>query len=106
MLFSPSGLAWWLLILPLVSAIATLVYLHRKPGSAIFASVGSAGVCFLIALAVTAGSVPEPQPLEWMSFPGLHIEVGMIFDSLSRGMLLVVTGVGATSAACRSSCSR
>jgi len=94
MLFSPSGLAWWLLILPLLSAIATLVYLHRKPGSAIFASVGSAAVCFLIALAVTAGSVPEPQPLEWMSFPTLHIEVGMIFDSLSRGMLLVVTGVG------------
>jgi NADH-quinone oxidoreductase subunit L len=94
MLFSPSGLAWWLLIFPLAASISILVYLHRKPGSAIFASVGSAAVSFLIALAVTAGSVPEPQPFEWMSFPGLHIEIGMIFDSLSRGMLLVVTGVG------------
>ena len=94
MLFSPSGLAWWLLILPLLSAVATLVYLHRKPGSAIFASVGSAAVCFLLALAVTPGTVKEPQPFEWMSFPGLSIEIGMIFDPLSHGMLLVVTGVG------------
>jgi NADH-quinone oxidoreductase subunit L len=93
-IFSPSGIAWWLLILPLVSAVATLVYLHRKPSMAIFASVGSAALCFLIALVVAFGAVPEPTPWEWMSFPTLQIEFGMIFDSLSRGMLLVVTGVG------------
>jgi NADH-quinone oxidoreductase subunit L len=92
--FSPSGIAWWLLILPLVSAVATLVYLHRKPSMAIFASVGSAALCFLIALAVAADAVTEPTPWNWMSFENLHIEIGMIFDSLSRGMLLVVTGVG------------
>jgi NADH-quinone oxidoreductase subunit L len=92
--FSPSGIAWWLLILPLVSAVATLVYLHRKPSMAIFASVGSAALCFLIALAVAADAVTEPTPWMWMSFANLHIEIGMIFDSLSRGMLLVVTGVG------------
>jgi NADH-quinone oxidoreductase subunit L len=92
--FSPSGIAWWLLILPLVSAVATLVYLHRKPDMAIFASVGSAALCFLIALVVALGAVPEPTPWMWMSFANLHIEIGMIFDSLSRGMLLVVTGVG------------
>jgi NADH-quinone oxidoreductase subunit L len=92
--FSPSGIAWWLLILPLVSSIATLVYLHRKPNMAIFASVGSASLCFLIALVVALGAVPEPTPWTWMSFPGLQIEIGMLFDSLSRGMLLVVTGVG------------
>jgi NADH-quinone oxidoreductase subunit L len=94
MLLPLSGLAWWILILPLLSSVAILVYLHRRPNSAIYASVGSAAVCFLIALGITAGSVPEPHPYTWMSFPGLNIEVGMIFDSLSRGMLLVVTGVG------------
>jgi NADH-quinone oxidoreductase subunit L len=94
LLFQPSGLAWWLLILPLLSAVATLVYLHRKPNMAIFASVGSAALCFLIALAATTDTVKEPQPFEWMSFPGLDIQIGMIFDSLSRGMLLVITGVG------------
>ena len=29
-----------------------------------------------------------------MSFPGLHIDIGMILDPLAKGMLLVVTGVG------------
>jgi NADH-quinone oxidoreductase subunit L len=94
MLFLPSGLAWWLLILPLLSAASTLVYLHRKPNMAIFASVGSAGACFLLTLGIVAGSVNEPQPFEWMSFPSLHIEIGMILDSLAKGMLFVVTGVG------------
>jgi NADH-quinone oxidoreductase subunit L len=93
MLLAASG-PWWLLILPLLSAVATLVYLHRKPNMAVYASVASAALCFLVALAAAAGIVTEPQPFEWMSFPNLHIEIGMIFDSLSRGMLLVVTGVG------------
>jgi NADH-quinone oxidoreductase subunit L len=86
--------AWWLLILPLLSAIATLVYLHRKPNMAVYASVASAALCFLVALAASTGIVKEPEPFEWMSFPNLHIEIGMILDSLSCGMLLVVTGVG------------
>ncbi len=94
MLFSPSGLAWWLLILPLLSAISTLVYLHRKPNMAVYASVASASLCFLITLGIVAGSVKEPEPFEWMSFPGLTIQIGMILDSLAKGMLLVVTGVG------------
>jgi NADH-quinone oxidoreductase subunit L len=94
MLFDSSGLAWWLLILPLLSSVATLVYLHRKPNMAVYASVASAALCFLITLGVVAGSVKEPEPFEWMSFPGLHIEIGMILDSLSKGMLMVVTGVG------------
>ncbi len=89
-----SGLAWWLLILPLLSAASTLVYLHRKPNMAIYASVASASLCFLLALGVAAGSVKEPMPFEWMSFPGLQIDIGMILDPLAKGMLLVVTGVG------------
>jgi NADH-quinone oxidoreductase subunit L len=94
MLFSPSGLAWWLLILPLLSAASTLVYLHRKPSMAVYASVASASLCFLVALGIMAGSVKEPAPFEWMSFPGLKIDIGMILDPLACGMLLVVTGVG------------
>ena len=44
--------AWYLLLLPLAASVATLVYLHRKPDMAIFASVGSAALCFAIAVAV------------------------------------------------------
>ena len=87
-------LAWFLLITPLVATIAILLNLHKKPDYAAFASIGSAGVCFFVALFVVFGTIPEPTPYEWISFPGLKIDIGMIFDPLSKGMLMVVTGVG------------
>jgi len=87
-------LAWFLLLAPLAASVAILLNLYRKPDMAIFASVGSASVCFIIAIAVAAGGLPEPAPWTWISFPGLNIEIGMIFDPLSKGMLLIVTGVG------------
>ncbi len=86
--------AWFLLIAPLVATIAILLHLHRKPDMAIFASVGSAALCFLIALAVAFGGIQPPTPFEWISLPGCNVDIGMIFDPLSKGMLLVVTGVG------------
>ena len=93
-------LAWFLLLAPLAAAVAILLHLHRSPNGAIFASVGSASVCFLIAIAAALGKVHAPPAFEWMSFaatptsPKIDIEIGMIFDALSKGMLLVVTGVG------------
>jgi len=87
-------IAWFLLLLPLVATIAILIHLHRKPDMAIFASVGSASLCFLIALAVACGGIPAPTPFEWIALPGFNVDIGMIFDPLSKGMLLVVTGVG------------
>jgi NADH-quinone oxidoreductase subunit L len=93
-------LAWFLLVAPLTAASAILVHLHRKPNMAVFASVGSAAICFLVALGVAGGTVHEPSSWNWINFPaygtfpGFTIDVGMIFDPLSKGMLLVVTGVG------------
>src|SRR5580692_979472 len=93
-------LAWFLLVAPLTAASAILVHLYRKPNMAVFASVGSAAICFLVAIGVACGTVHEPSSWNWIdfpaygTFPGLTIDVGMIFDPLSKGMLLVVTGVG------------
>ena len=87
-------IAWFLLLLPLAASIAILLHLHRKSDMAIFASVGSAALCFLIALAIAFGSIPPPTPYDWISLPGWNVDIGMIFDPLSKGMLLVVTGVG------------
>ena len=87
-------LAWFLLIAPLAASIAILLNLHKKHNYAIGASVGSAAVCFLTAIAVVTGAIKEPAPFEWISLPGLIVDIGMIFDPLSKGMLLVVTGVG------------
>ena len=86
--------AWFLLIAPLAATIAILLDLHRKPNYAIGASIGSASVCFLTAIAVTTGAIPEPTPFEWISLPGWNVDIGMIFDPLSKGMLLIVTGIG------------
>jgi NADH-quinone oxidoreductase subunit L len=86
--------AWFLLLAPMAAAVAILLDLHRKPNYAIGASVGSAAVCFLTAIAVVTGAIPEPTPFEWISLPGWNVDIGMIFDSLSKGMLLVVTGIG------------
>jgi len=45
-------------------------------------------------LPVALGWIPAPQSFEWIDLPGLKVDIGMIFDPLSKGMLLVVTGVG------------
>jgi len=87
-------IAWSLLILPLVASVAILLDLYRKHNEAVFASVGSASLCFLIALLIAFGKIPEPVAWTWISFPGFNVEIGMVFDSLSKGMLLIVTGVG------------
>jgi len=86
--------AWFLLIAPLVATVAILLNFHRKPDYAAFASIGSASLCFFIALPVALGWIPAPQSFEWIDLPGLKVDIGMIFDPLSKGMLLVVTGVG------------
>ncbi|MCE0496679.1 MAG: NADH-quinone oxidoreductase subunit L [Methylacidiphilales bacterium] len=93
-------IAWLLLLLPLVATVAILLRFHRDPLNAIIASVGSASLCFIITLLVVFDWVPQPATWNWISFPasgsipGLTIEVGMIFDPLAKGMLLIVTGVG------------
>jgi NADH-quinone oxidoreductase subunit L len=93
-------LAWILLVAPLAASIAILLRWYRDEESAMFASVGSAALCFVIALDVAFGGLPAPEPWTWISLPGssespgVNVEVGMIFDALSKGMLLIVTGVG------------
>ena len=87
-------IARFLLLQPLNATIAILLDLHRKPDMAIIASVGSASLCFLITLGVVWGAIQPPTPFEWISLPGWNIEFGMIFDPLSKGMLMIVTGVG------------
>ena len=87
-------LAWFLLIAPMIATIAILLNLHKKHGYAAFASIGSAAVCFATAIGVVTGAIKEPTPFEWISFPGWNVDIGMIFDPLSKGMLMVVTGVG------------
>jgi len=95
-----SYIAWLLLATPLAASIGILLRWHRDHDTAIFVSIASSVICFVVALGVAWGKVAAPNPWTWMALPGsnespgLNIEIGMIFDALSKGMLLVVTGVG------------
>jgi NADH-quinone oxidoreductase subunit L len=86
--------AWFLLICPLAATIAILIRLHKQPKHAIFASIGSSVLCFLIAIGVFCGAVPAPNSFMWIDLPGFQVDFSMILDPLAKGMLLVVTGVG------------
>jgi len=87
-------LAWFVLLAPLAASIAILLNFYRKPGYAMGASIGSAAVSFLTAIAIVTGAIKEPAPFTWIHLGGVNIEFGMIFDPLAKGMLMVVTGVG------------
>jgi NADH-quinone oxidoreductase subunit L len=88
------NLTWLLLLLPLFSAFLTLVWLAPKPAYAKAISIFSAAVGFVISAGLTQGWFVAPEPLVWMDFVGLRIQIGMLIDPLSKMMLLVVTGVG------------
>jgi NADH-quinone oxidoreductase subunit L len=90
-------LPWFILINPLVAAVLVHLVFRRSPGSATFISVGSA--CFgLIAAIGVWFSQPAGSNIEvpWLSLgDDLRIPIGFTVDSLSKVMLLVVTGIGA-----------
>jgi NADH-quinone oxidoreductase subunit L len=91
-----SPLFWWsLLLLPIVSAAVSGLFLRRLPPLAMGLSVASAWACFLVAVACVVKGVPAPARFEWLSVAELQFHFGIILDGLSKAMLLVVTGVGA-----------
>ncbi|TFE70280.1 NADH-quinone oxidoreductase subunit L [Methylacidiphilum sp. Yel] len=89
-----SLLAWVLLLAPLLSAFMIWAFLKPFPFLSQIVSVGACAISFLIAIGVALGSIHEPVTINWIDIGGLTVQLGMVFDSLSKVMLLVVTGVG------------
>nr|ANC58123.1 NADH dehydrogenase subunit L [Candidatus Methylacidiphilum infernorum] len=87
-------LAWLLLLSPLGSAFIIWAFLKPFPSLSQWVSVGACGIAFLVSLGISLGSIPEPSPISWIDVGGLSIQLGMVFDPLSKVMLLVVSGVG------------
>ncbi len=90
-------LPWVILFVPLLAALSiTLLTLRHRALSAGL-SIGAICVSFvgslLIWISFDGGSVQYSTP--WLSVGGLHVDLGLLLDSLSVTMLLVVTGVGA-----------
>ncbi|MBK1833344.1 NADH-quinone oxidoreductase subunit L [Roseibacillus ishigakijimensis] len=85
-------LAWFLLLLPLLSAAAIHLGLKKNAFISSLVSTGSA-VATLILTLLFLGKEANPH-FAWASFGDFHVNIGLLLDPLSTKMMLVVTGVG------------
>ncbi len=84
-------MAWLLLILPLVAAVSNQLFL-RKLGIAHWVSTASVFATFVISCLLLGKTAELEFP--WIHIGKLQIDIGIIQDQLSTGMMIVVTGVG------------
>ena len=86
--------AWLILLLPLFSAVVIGLGAFRSRIASAAISVGAVvGSFFLTLLLIAAGGELHPSVI-WLAIDGLHIDIGLQIDKLSKLMLCVVTGVG------------
>ena len=84
-------LAWILLFLPLVVAALNQLVL-KKTGLAPIISTASALVTFVLAVILLGRT--GVSSFAWASTGGFSVDIGIMLDRLSTGMMIVVTGVG------------
>jgi len=89
-----SNLPWILLFLPLIAAAANQLYFKRNAFIASMISVVSVAVTFGISLMLLKGTPVAPKPIDWLSVGEFHLQIGITLDTLSKGMMIVVTGIG------------
>jgi NADH-quinone oxidoreductase subunit L len=83
-----------LLILPLVSAVAIHFFLKQKKAS-IAALVGTLVTAATLGLSLMLlGSENSTTLFNWLQVGDFKIDIGLKFDQLSTGMMIVVSGIG------------
>jgi NADH-quinone oxidoreductase subunit L len=89
-----NSLAWLILGLPLLSAVTIHLGLKRMQSISAIVSTASAAVTLILAI-ILLGQGTGSTFFHWVSFPGFAgIKIELQLDQLSKGMMLVVTGVG------------
>jgi len=94
-------LVWFILLNPLIAAALIHLVARKSPSTSTFISVMSSVFGLIAATGVfTSGGGHGHAPtieIPWIDFgPALRVPIGLIVDDLSKLMLLVVTGIGAT----------
>src|SRR5450432_2892237 len=90
------ALPWYILILPLLSAAAILLFTRRYASVSAFVSVGAAVIGFIGACIVFRSSELGTVDFPWIDLrPVFYVPLGLTLDSLSKMMLVLVTGIGA-----------
>jgi len=86
-----------ILLLPLLSAVLTRLFLHPFPRVAVTSSVTACllsfvGSLFLLSAGTPSGGMAAPM-VPWIEFAGLKANFGLVSDPLARLMAALVTGV-------------
>ncbi len=91
------NLPWIILLLPLLSAVSILLFTRRSGNISALISTGSALITLLLGVVL----LRMPDDAVVAAFPWLNlssnfvVEIGFQIDQLSRGMMFVVTAIGA-----------
>jgi len=86
-------LPWFLLLLPLISAVLIKCVLSRMPDISALVGTGVAALCFVFSLVILAAESTTPAAFSWITTDRLTIEIGLQIDSLSSGMMVIVTTI-------------
>ena len=89
-----SMLPWYILLAPLLSAAVITLFTNRSRALSSLISVAAVLVSFALSCFIFSQPDASVAELAWINLPGFKIPLGLTLDSLSRTMLLVVTGVG------------
>jgi len=89
-------IAWTVLLLPLIVTASILLGLRRWSGLTPFVSTGSAFITLFLCIRLAAGGDDlEAASFSWINMgDALQINIGLVLDDLSRGMMLIVTSIG------------
>src|SRR5207248_1053526 len=87
---------WLVLLAPLASAVLIALVTRRAPSVSAFISVVAVSISFICSCVVFAKPEIRAAEIPWIDFGELlRVPIGFTLDSLSKTMLLLVSGVGA-----------
>jgi NADH-quinone oxidoreductase subunit L len=90
-----SMLPWCSLLLPLVSAIAITLFTYRSRALSSFISIAAVLGSFVCSCLIFTRQGISAREFNWIDFGGVFkVPFGFVLDSLSKTMLILVSGVG------------
>src|SRR6478735_335975 len=91
-----SVIPWLVLLAPLAGAVLIALVTRRAAGLSAFISVVAVSISFICSCVVFAKPEIKAAEIPWIDFDGLlRVPIGCTLDSLSKTMLVLVSGVGA-----------
>src|SRR4029078_650930 len=91
-----SVIPWLVLLVPLAAAVVIALVTRRAAGLSAFISVVAVSISFICSCVVFAKPETRAAEILWIDFGALlRVAVGFTVDSLSKTMLVLVSGVGA-----------